>query len=141
MKKTLKIALILSCTLSVFAFVLLHISDSIFQSRLLPWVSPLIWAQHIGFSISGRAFPCQKVRIRHRMRVFQSDTYDPYHQRTGICIHLDTNRPFLSCPSQPADIVKIFAWRVRARRFETPIVMLSLPCFNSAELRPEMNQA
>jgi len=58
--KTLKLSLILGFSASLFAFLSLDVSDLIFQSRLLPWIAPLIHVQTLGFHAASRFFPCQK---------------------------------------------------------------------------------
>lgn len=45
--------------LAASACFMLDISDSMFQSRLLPWIHPLIWIQTAGFTAASRLFPCQ----------------------------------------------------------------------------------
>ncbi len=45
--------------LSLSAWSALELSDDIMQSRMLPWIPPLITVQHYGFRAASRLFPCQ----------------------------------------------------------------------------------
>jgi hypothetical protein len=49
----------LAIILAASASFMLDVSDSTFQSRLLPWIPPLIWIQAAGFTAASRLFPCQ----------------------------------------------------------------------------------
>ena len=50
---------IIALVLALSASLALDFSDSIFQSRLLPWTVPLIELQSVGFAQASRMFPCR----------------------------------------------------------------------------------
>jgi len=54
------ISIAIAAGLSMSAAFALDVSDSIFQSRLLPWIVPLIRIQIYGFKAASHMFPCQK---------------------------------------------------------------------------------
>jgi hypothetical protein len=60
MKWTAALSVILGIALAVTLWLSLDASDEIFQSRLLPWIPSLIYAQEAGFRVAARLFPCQK---------------------------------------------------------------------------------
>ena len=58
-KRTLGLSFILGTALALMFWFSLEASDAIFQSRLLPWIRPLIYAQYAGIRVAARLFPCQ----------------------------------------------------------------------------------
>jgi hypothetical protein len=60
MKRMAALSIILGIALAVMLWLSLDVSDEIFQSRLLPWIPSLIYAQEAGFRVAARLFPCQK---------------------------------------------------------------------------------
>ncbi len=59
MKRTVALSVAIGTALAIMLWFDLEESDAIFQSRLLPWVLPLIYLQDIGFRLAARLFPCQ----------------------------------------------------------------------------------
>jgi len=59
MKRTMGLSIFFGTALAVAFWLSLEISDAIFQSRLLPWIRPLIHVQDIGFRVAARLFRCQ----------------------------------------------------------------------------------
>jgi hypothetical protein len=59
MKRSAVHSIALGTVLATMLWLDLEVSDAIFQSRLLPWVLPLIHLQYIGFRVAARLFPCQ----------------------------------------------------------------------------------
>jgi hypothetical protein len=53
------ISAVVAFVLALSACLALDFSDSIFQSRLLPWTVPLIELQKVGFVQAARMFPCR----------------------------------------------------------------------------------
>jgi hypothetical protein len=60
MRRTAALSVILGMAIAVMLWLSLVASDEIFQSRLLPWIPSLIYAQEAGFGVVARLFPCQK---------------------------------------------------------------------------------
>jgi len=60
MSRTAALTIVLGIALSVTFWLSLDASDEIFQSRLLPWIPLLIYAQEPGIIVIARFFPCQK---------------------------------------------------------------------------------
>lgn len=60
MKRRLLYAWMAGVAAAVLFWFALFASDVVFQSRLLPWVSPLLRVQEVGFRVASRLFPCQK---------------------------------------------------------------------------------
>jgi len=60
MRRTVVVSLSIGLAASLAVYVLLWASDEIFQSRLLPWVVPLIEAQKVGLMLAYHFFSCQK---------------------------------------------------------------------------------
>jgi len=60
MKRSIALSIGTGLAIAVVLLVSLEASDVIFQSRLLPWVRPLIYLQEAGFRVAARLFPCQK---------------------------------------------------------------------------------
>ena len=60
MKRATALSIALGIALATMLWLGLEASDAIFQSRLLPWVLPLIYSQDVGFRVAARLFPCQK---------------------------------------------------------------------------------
>jgi hypothetical protein len=60
MKRSLFLSVTLGSALAVVLWLGLEASDAIFQSRLMPWVVPLIDLQDAGFRVANRLFPCQR---------------------------------------------------------------------------------
>jgi len=60
MKRTALLSIVLGTALAAMLWLSLDASDEIFQSRLLPWIPSLIYAQEAGFRVAARLFPCQK---------------------------------------------------------------------------------
>ena len=60
MKRVVTLSFGLGIALATMLWLCLEVSDAIFQSRLLPWVLPLIYLQDAGFRAAARLFPCQK---------------------------------------------------------------------------------
>jgi hypothetical protein len=48
----------IAVVLSLSVWLALELNDEIMQSRMLPWISPLITVQHYGFGAASRLFPC-----------------------------------------------------------------------------------
>jgi hypothetical protein len=59
MKRSAALSIVLGIGLAVALWLSMVLSDAVFQSRLLPWVTPLIYAQDLGFRVATRLFPCQ----------------------------------------------------------------------------------
>jgi len=55
----LTIAVIMSFILAISAWLALGFNDSMYYSRELPWVGPLIRLQELGFRTAARLFPCR----------------------------------------------------------------------------------
>ncbi len=53
------ISAVVAFVLALSAWLALDFSDSIFQSRLLPWTVPIIELQKVGFVQAARMFPCR----------------------------------------------------------------------------------
>src|ERR1700723_442638 len=53
------VSAVIALVLALSASLALDFSDSIFQSRLLPWTVPLIELQSVGFAQASRIFPCR----------------------------------------------------------------------------------
>ena len=53
------VSAVIALVLALSASLALDFSDSIFQSRLLPWTVPLIELQRVGFAQASRMFPCR----------------------------------------------------------------------------------
>jgi len=53
------ISVVIAVVLALSAWLALDFSDSVFQSRLLPWTVPLIELQRLGFTRASRLFPCR----------------------------------------------------------------------------------
>jgi len=53
------VSAVIALALALSASLALDFSDSIFQSRLLPWTVPLIELQSVGFAQASRMFPCR----------------------------------------------------------------------------------
>ena len=60
MKRNIALSIGTGLTIAVILWLSLDASDAIFQSRLLPWVHPLIYLQDVGFTVASHFFPCQK---------------------------------------------------------------------------------
>jgi hypothetical protein len=60
MKRTAALSIVLGIALAVMLWLSWDASDEIFQSRLLPWIPSLIYAQDAGLMVAARLFPCQK---------------------------------------------------------------------------------
>ncbi|HEY2361470.1 MAG TPA: hypothetical protein VGK36_10165 [Candidatus Angelobacter sp.] len=60
MKRSVALSVGAGLAIAVVLLASLEASDVIFQSRLLPWVLPLIYLQEAGFRLSAHLFPCQK---------------------------------------------------------------------------------
>ena len=60
MKRTLGLSIAGGFALALIFWLSLEVSDVLFQSRLLPWDLPLIYAQDMGFRAAARLFPCQR---------------------------------------------------------------------------------
>ena len=56
---SLTIAGIAALVLAFFGWLALGVNDELFQSRLLPWITPLIRFQYFGFLTASRLFPCR----------------------------------------------------------------------------------
>jgi hypothetical protein len=56
---SLTIAGITALVLAISGWLALGVSDGLFSSRLLPWISALIWFQGFGFRTASRLFPCR----------------------------------------------------------------------------------
>src|ERR1700693_5215357 len=59
MKRTLAFSVGIGTALALVFWLWLEASDVVFQSRLLPWVLPLIYLQDPGFHVAARLFPCR----------------------------------------------------------------------------------
>lgn len=59
MKRTVALSIAIGTALAIMLWFDLEASDAILESRLLPWVLPLIYLQDIGFRVAARLFPCQ----------------------------------------------------------------------------------
>jgi hypothetical protein len=53
------ISAVVALVLALSAWLALYFSDSIFQSRLLPWTVPLNELQRVGFAQASKVFPCR----------------------------------------------------------------------------------
>jgi hypothetical protein len=53
------VSAVIALVLALSAGFALDFSDSVFQSRLLPWTVPLIELQRLGFTRASRLFPCR----------------------------------------------------------------------------------
>jgi hypothetical protein len=60
MRRSLFFSVALGVAVAVTLWFSLETSDSIFQSRLMPWVVPLIDLQEAGFRAANSLFPCQR---------------------------------------------------------------------------------
>ncbi len=60
MKRNIALSIGTGLTIAIILWLSLDASDAIFQSRLLPWVRPLIYLQDFGFIVASRFFQCQK---------------------------------------------------------------------------------
>jgi hypothetical protein len=60
MKRSIALSVGTGLAVAVVLLTSLEASDVIFQSRLLPWVLPLIYLQEAGFRVVAYLFPCQK---------------------------------------------------------------------------------
>jgi hypothetical protein len=60
MKRNIALSIGTGLTIGVILWLSLDASDAIFQSRLLPWVLPLVRLQEIGGTVAYHFFPCQK---------------------------------------------------------------------------------
>jgi hypothetical protein len=56
---SLTVAGITALVLAISGWLALEVSDELFFSRLLPWISPLIWLQDFGLHTASRLFPCR----------------------------------------------------------------------------------
>jgi hypothetical protein len=59
MKRSLLLSIAIGTALALLFLFSLEASDAVYQSRLLPWVLPLIYVQDVGFRVAARLFPCQ----------------------------------------------------------------------------------
>jgi hypothetical protein len=59
MKRSVLLSITIGTGLALLFWFSLEASDAVFQSRLLPWVLPLIYMQDAGFRVAARLFPCQ----------------------------------------------------------------------------------
>lgn len=60
MKRNSAFSVVIGTTVAAVLWLTLTASDEIFQSRLLPWVVPLIYLQEPGIRVESRLFHCQK---------------------------------------------------------------------------------
>ena len=59
MKRSVAFSIAFGTALAVVLWFFLEASDMVFQSRLLPWVRPLIYSQDVGFRVANRLFQCK----------------------------------------------------------------------------------
>lgn len=57
--RTIIFAFVVACVIAITAWVGLYLTDTIFYSRSLPWIAPLITVQDYGFGKASQMFPCQ----------------------------------------------------------------------------------
>ena len=57
--RTITAAAVAACILSISAWAGLYLNDAILESRMLPWIEPLITVQIYGFEKADRLHPCQ----------------------------------------------------------------------------------
>src|SRR5215472_5049653 len=60
MRRTAVWSIVLGMTIAVMLYLSWSASDEIFQTRLLPWIPSLIYAEEPGIRVMSRFFPCQK---------------------------------------------------------------------------------
>ena len=57
--RTITLAAVIAATVATSAWTGLYLNDALMESRMLPWIMPLITAQGYGFGRAARMFPCQ----------------------------------------------------------------------------------
>lgn len=114
MKRNIVLSIASGIATAVLLWLSLEASDAIFQSRLLPWVLPLIYLQDAGFSVAAHFFPCQKEGFDSGCEMYKT-----------IPAFLGTNALLYSTVSFP--LIGFLQMKVLAKGLPSPIMWRVLP--------------